>query len=336
LSVAVADFNNDGKLDLAVADCAGSLFLGCGGYYDYTENFDVVTLLLGNGDGTFQAAVPVASTHNPAAVAAADLNGDGNADLVLGNIVLLGNGDGTFQSPLTSLADQYGYYNGEAIADLNGDGKPDLLATFAEEITIFLNIASDFHYTTSTGLTSSSDPASFGQSVKFRATVAPSFGGPATGTVTFLEGTNALATVPVSNNQARFSTSSLATGTHSIDASYSGDANFLASTSTTLLETINAASTTARLTSSRNPSALGERVTFSARVEGKSGETPTGTITFTDGSTTLATVSLSEGRAAYSTSELGKGRHNIVASYSGSTSFAPSSAALIQVVSSRK
>ena len=114
-SVATGDFNHDGKLDLAVAN----------------ETSNNVTILLGNGDGTFQAPVNYAAGSNPYAVAVGDLNQDGNLDLVVTNYssnnvsILLGNGDGTFQPavnyslPCTPLW--------VALGDFNGDGKLDLV-----------------------------------------------------------------------------------------------------------------------------------------------------------------------------------------------------------------
>ncbi len=120
-SVAVGDFNGDGKLDLAVTNQgAGSL----------SGN---VSVLLGKGDGTFQAPVNYAADQSPVAVAVGDFNGDGKLDLAVVNTdsnnisVLLGNGDGTFQA-----ASNFGTQMSPrrlAVADFNADGKLDIVVT---------------------------------------------------------------------------------------------------------------------------------------------------------------------------------------------------------------
>jgi hypothetical protein len=115
-AIAAADFNGDGKLDLAVVDS--------------TSNS--VSILLGNGDGTFQPPQDYATAPGPNAVAAADFNMDGNMDLAVAssdsNVVsiLLGNGDGTFQPHVRQPVARPGSLSA---ADLNGDGKPDLAVT---------------------------------------------------------------------------------------------------------------------------------------------------------------------------------------------------------------
>jgi len=123
-AIVVADFNNDGKLDIAVAD-SGS---------------NNVSILLGNGDGTFQTTRNFdAGGVGGSSLAVADFNGDGKLDLAVGipaNVqvpgcggssvsVLLGNGDGTFQPPQQAVV-----VNSRSIivttGDFNNDNKPDL------------------------------------------------------------------------------------------------------------------------------------------------------------------------------------------------------------------
>ena len=112
--MAVGDVNGDGKPDLVVPD-GGS---------------NSVSVLLGNGDGTFQAARSFPVGTNPVHVAVGDFNGDRVQDLAVANYfdftvsVLLGNGDGTFQAARTFAASSYPW--SVSVGDFNGDGKLDL------------------------------------------------------------------------------------------------------------------------------------------------------------------------------------------------------------------
>src|SRR5205823_15008247 len=118
---------------------------------------------------------------------------------------------------------------------------------------------------TSTGLASSPNPSTFGQSVALTATVSPSA---ATGTVTFKDGSTSLDTGTLSNGTATLTLSTLATGPHSLTAVYGGDANDAASTSPALTHTVNPALTSTGLTSSANPSTFGQIGGASCRESG--------------------------------------------------------------------
>ncbi len=119
-SIAVADFNSDGKADMAISN--NNLA---------TNEPNSITLLLGNGDGTFKTSSVYCGSKawaNVLGIAAADVNNDGKEDIVAtendGSLcVLLGNGDGTFQNPImmsvgTNLV-------AVGVGDFNGDGKVD-------------------------------------------------------------------------------------------------------------------------------------------------------------------------------------------------------------------
>jgi hypothetical protein len=114
-SIAVGDFNGDGHLDLAVADHSSS----------------TVSVLLGNGNGTFGNPTTLATGPQPWEVAVGDFNGDGKLDLVTANAendtvsVFLGRGNGTFAPAVNYSVDTAP--GSVAVADVNRDGKPDIV-----------------------------------------------------------------------------------------------------------------------------------------------------------------------------------------------------------------
>jgi hypothetical protein len=178
-----------------------------------------------------------------------------------------------------------------------------------------------------TALSSSLNPSTYGSSVKFTATITPST---ATGSVTFLDGGTTIGTGTISNGKATFTTTTLTAGSHSITASYGGDANCNSSTSSVLTQTVNKANVSVALSSSMNPSAYGSSVTFTATIT-PSGAT--GTVTFMDGSSSLGSSPVNSGQATLSTSTLALGSHSITASYSGDSNYnAKTSSHLIQIV----
>ncbi|MHB1956471.1 MAG: FG-GAP-like repeat-containing protein, partial [Sulfobacillus sp.] len=131
IAVAIDDVNGDGKLDLIVLNSGLP-----------PNNIKV---LLGNGDGTFKAAINAGSTNpladNMFSVAAGDFNGDGKIDLVLSDgEIMLGNGNGTFAASVFTLpmpANSFG--NVPVVGDFNHDGKLDvamnLPSTSAGQVT---------------------------------------------------------------------------------------------------------------------------------------------------------------------------------------------------------
>ena len=113
-SLVTADWNGDGRLDLAVGNQGSS----------------DISILLGRGDGTFQDQLTNPVGNRPAGVVTADLNHDGHTDIITANYysndisVLLGNGDGTFQPARSFPAGEDP--TALAVADFNGDGRLDV------------------------------------------------------------------------------------------------------------------------------------------------------------------------------------------------------------------
>src|ERR1700677_379614 len=179
-SVVVGDFNGDGKQDLAVLSAAGTgsvnIYLGNGnGTFQTAKNYPVATstsasrllavgdfnrdgiqdlvatndglnnvsILLGVGDGSFQAPVYYSVENNPWNVVVGDLNQDGFLDLAVSSdggsyvAILQGNGDGTFK-PFTTAYTGASQVGSVAIGDFNGDGYPDLAVTSALNNSLYV------------------------------------------------------------------------------------------------------------------------------------------------------------------------------------------------------
>ena len=214
-SMAVGDFNGDGKPDLAVTNS------GANG----------VNVFLNSGGGLSAVSAIPATGDSPSSIAAADFNGDGKLDLAVANsrsnnvTILLGNGDGTFTaaaSPATGTAP-----NSVVVADFNGDGVPDLAVANAgsSNVTILLGNG-DGTFTAAaspaadTGSTSVS-AADFNGDGKEDLVVANSRDSSATA----LLAETALTIATVNN------ISPVGAGTHLVKAIYSGDVNYGGSTS---------------------------------------------------------------------------------------------------------
>lgn len=130
LSIAVADFNGDNKDDLAVAN--------------FSSSPGNVSILLGNGDGTFQDAVSLTAGNEPTDIYSSDFNGDTHMDLAVANStdhtvsILLGNGDGTFQAAVNYQVGQSPF--GITGGDFNHDKKEDLAIANGAYISNIISI----------------------------------------------------------------------------------------------------------------------------------------------------------------------------------------------------
>jgi hypothetical protein len=333
MAVTVGDVNGDGKLDLVVDnDCLSPGFC----------NEPVVSVLLGNGDGTLQPAQAYLaggygcsnSGYCPVSIALADVDGDGKLDVVAPFNVLFGNGDGTFQSPVAYSTDscRRGQF---AVADLNGDGKPDVSIAnyFAKNgcgstgLTILLNVST---LPTTTSLVSSPNPALILQTITFTATVSSPYVGVVGGSVAFESGGASLGSGLVVNGQANLSTSFSTSGIHFVTAKYLGDANNAPSNSPALKQVVNKNPSSTTIFSDRNPSTFGQSLLFTALVTGSGA--PTGTVTFKSGGTLLGTEPLTTSGSALPMSAFPAGTHIITAIYSGDPTFDTSTSKLTQVV----
>jgi hypothetical protein len=364
----VGDFNQDGKLDVAVLT--------------YKPNLDI---LLGNGDGTLQTELSFPSVLSGSNLAVADFGGSGLLDAAVPgeNIstiaVMLRTQSGAIatNTVLTSSPDPSAY--GQAavftatVSSTSGAptgtvilnyrsavvgsgtlvggtasipvsslpvGSDSITAAYQGSATFASSTSTPLIQalsaaSTSTSLTSSPNPAGTDQTVTLTAVVSSQFGGTTTGTVTFFSGSQTLGTASLTGTQAKLATAFTTAQTYAITAQYRGDRNNLASTSAILNQKI-VSSTTTVLASSPNPAPIDHLITFTATVTSSAGVPPNGElVTFYNGSAVLGTAALSGGAASFATSSLPSGVYFIAASYPGDPNFAASASdTLRQVVNS--
>jgi Bacterial Ig-like domain (group 3)/FG-GAP-like repeat len=323
--IVIADFNGDGVPDLAVSTGI--------------SNGDTVTVLLGNGDGTFQQLhrYPLPVGGDPIGLVTADFNGDGVPDLAAANFT---------QSAVAIFLGGTVTIGQLTNTPVPGSGNQNIQSTYTPNTNFYTGSVSNIvpvtgngQIPTTTTVTSSLNPSSYLQPVTFTATVTGRGGGSPTGTVTFTADQNvicaAVPLVPMQNRStATCLVATLGAGQHNIVAGYSGDSNFAASQSPGLLQVVNRSDTATLVTSAPNPSQVNQTVTITAVVSGHFGGTPTGTVDFTDNGAPLCSgIPLDgSGRATCQTRTLAVGTHQLGAVYNGDGNFNPSRGATAQTV----
>jgi hypothetical protein len=347
---ATGDVNGDGKIDVVVAYGGDS---SCGASGSTPSGYFVA---LGNGNGTFQTPVFTAQGAELYSATLADINMDGNLDLVLDDTpfaggsnfaiyVLLGNGDGTFGAPNTVSSD---YVISQVIAgDYNGDGKPDLI--------LF-----------SQGEQSDEDPLTTAGILLLPGNGDGTFGAPSQiGTGNFFL-TGALADV---NGDGLPDLLASLYGTNGPPNTYFGFSTLLGEGGGAFSSPVNTlqpllsynvfvgnfyddnapdviidtpagtalylgqGGTSVALGSSSSSITFGQTETLTATVTASMSTrpTPTGSVSFYDGTTLLNSSAFNNGAFTYSTSTLAAGTHNITAVYSGDANFNPNTSAAVSL-----
>jgi hypothetical protein len=359
IAVALGDFNGDGNLDTAVS----------GGGANGT-----VTILLGNGTGTFSATGTAISVGvNPGGVVTADFNGDGRADLavaVAGNdtgangsvALLLGNGNGTFTAAATPPFANDDFPRALVTGDFNGDGTTDMAVLDggflnASAVSVLLNNGTgvfskvtDFPVQTG-GVNSVTIAAGdFNNDGRPDVTVAnagpTSTSTPGTASVLVNDGTGLLSRA----SGSPFSSGGLtAAGVATADFNGDGlpDVAVMNVASTNVGVLLNTSVTTTTLTATENGNqTITGIVTVTPAVPGVA---PTGTVTLTESmtvtipgpgglpitittTTVLGSGPVINGVATVTTGVLSPGTHVIMANYSGDATFAASHSSLVTVV----
>lgn len=359
--IASADFDGDGRLDLAVLE-----------QFTTPPFQSLVFVYYGNGDGTFASPITLIPLHSGLSVInIADFNRDGLPDLLLscggGCVtsltglypvnVLHAQPNRTFSQPDTYVGGTLP--SNTIVSDLNRDGFPDLLfangAGFGNAFTVLLNQPSGpiTIAPTTTAITSYPNPSTYGQPITFTATISSSSSAAGlipTGTVTFTGPFGATTKVPVTNGVATFvdpisGAIPEPVGTLPLIATYSGDSNFAPSTSPTYTQIINPAASTTTLTATPTTAYQNQTVTFNTTVSGlvspvisPTGQPippisfyPTGNVQLFDGANLLTTVTLTNGAASFATALLSAGTHSITAHYPGSSNLGPSVSSAVTV-----
>ncbi|WP_162243473.1 Ig-like domain-containing protein [Leifsonia sp. Root4] len=242
----------------------------------------------------------------------------------LGTSCLLGVDDGVYRTVTLDANTTYFLFQSSSA--------PGAVGSFGFDVTGPGSLALGAFVPAATSTTLSADPVSavVGAPIDLTATVT---GSDPTGTVEFFADGSTLGTAATASGIATFSVSTLAVGSHSITANYSGDATNAASTSAAVTVTVTAAPvipgpTTTTLSTSTLSAEAGTAIALTASVTGSA---PTGDVEFFAGGSSLGTAATASGIATFSVSTLAVGSHAITASYSGDATNAASTSAAVTV-----
>ncbi len=339
--LAVADLNGDGILDV-VSGRSGTP--------------GASTIYAGKGDGTFQATgfytLPLPPYTYQYSIAVGDVNGDGNPDLLVGEqggappflAVYFGDGHGNFTQDTNTY-----YFASQALPAaivptrlnnqapaLPNDHKLDLLAVMADSgngpvVASLLNQtnpppAKPVALSSTTVLETSLATAIPGAAITLTASV---FGTNPTGSVSFAANGIALGTEAVVNGTATLATAFANSGSYTVTATYAGDSNNTASTSSPVGITITPATSATTLQATPSAGNLNGQITLKATV---SGDSPGGSVSFAAGTTSLGTATLTNGVATLQTSFAVAGSYATTATYQGDQNNAASTSSAVTIV----
>lgn len=328
-SVAVADVNGDGKPDMFVTS-----YVNCAPGCDPDDsNYGAVSVLLGNGDGTFQSPVVYSSGNFGAtSVVVGDVNGDGKPDLLVSNqceaftycgdefdgsvAVLLGNGDGTFQ--FGNNYDAGGYASASvALADVNGDGLLD---------AIVANPISPLSATTSTPLGGTVGVLLGNGDGTFQPVTIYDSGGYSNASWSVASGTpgSSIAVADVNGDGSPDLLVMNACGSNVNCPMGEGSNGADANVGVLLNTTKGTASSTTLRPVAPSIVPFGTSITLTANVSSVAGPPPDGeVVTFQNAAAvaTLGTGTLSKGTATFTSKTIPGGFYSVVASYPGGASF---------------
>ncbi len=356
-SLAIGDLNKDGKADLAIAGDCGSPNCAQPG---------AVSVLFGNGDGSFQSGATYAVGYSPSSIAVGDLNGDKNLDLVIANecgndstcqakgkaTVLIGDGKGAFKpAPDVQLGSRP---SSLALGHLRGAGALDLVATYRgdNKVAVLQGNGDGTFKSPVTYLVGAAPSAvlvaDFNGDGKLDVAVADFKDSKIS--VLFGNGDGTLQSAvhyPVGAGPESLATINQHKGGHADLVSANGNGGLIprGSNVTVLRNPGNdtgsfPSTTTIARTGGPNPSTYGQQLMFTATVTGDGVHgTPTGTVAFTDNgnsfdpscdSVPLQTVDNNTAKAVCTTTLLSAGTHaDLVATYSGDNNYQGSSATLV-------